>query len=213
MTQKKVQNLFSFSQERLNDFIRDLALSKQKAELFASRLQEKNLLHADVVVTHYRKRNMDLSTVFRVNGPLCYCHNIKSLFKKLGEDHIANEWRRFLDSSKRSLKAVLLHNGNTKLSVPVAHSVHLKQSYGSIKTLLNAIKYSSYKCKICGDLKVIGILMEMQGGFTKNCCFLCLWDSRTTAKHYVRRGWPARGSYIPGIANIQIVPLLIPRMY
>ena len=58
-----------------------------------------------------RKRNMDLSTVFRVDGPLCYCHNIKSLFEKLGEDHIANEWRLSLDSPKRSLKAVLLHNG------------------------------------------------------------------------------------------------------
>ena len=150
-----------FSQERLNDLIRDLALSKQKAELLASRLQENNLLHADVVVTHYRKRNMDLSTVFKVDGPLCYCHNIKSLFEKLGEDHIANEWRLFLDSSKRSLKAVLMHNGNTKPSVPVAHSVHLKESYGSIETLLNAIKYSNYKWKICRDLKVIGILMGM----------------------------------------------------
>ena len=119
---------------------------------------------------------MDLSTVFRVDGPLCYCHNIKSLFEKLGEDHIANEWRLFLDCSKRSLKAVLLHNGNTKPSVPVTHSVHLKESYGSIETLLNAIKYSDYKWKICGDLKVIGILMRMQGGFTKHCCFLCLWD-------------------------------------
>ena len=74
-----------FSQERLNDLIRDLALSKQKAELLASRLQENNLLHAHVVVTHYRKRNMDLPTVFRVDGLLCYGHNIKSFFEKLGE--------------------------------------------------------------------------------------------------------------------------------
>ena len=134
-----------FSQERLNNLIRDLALSKQKIELLVSRLQENNLLHADVVGTHYRKRNMDLSTVFRVDGLLCYCHNIKSLFEKLGEDHIANEWLLFLDSSKRSLKAVLLHNSNTKPSVPVAHSVYLKEPYGSIQILLNAIKYSDYK--------------------------------------------------------------------
>ena len=32
-----------FSQKQLNDFIRDLALSQQKAELLASRLQENNL--------------------------------------------------------------------------------------------------------------------------------------------------------------------------
>ena len=41
-----------FSQKCLNNLIRDLALSKQKAELLASRLQENNLLYADVVVTH-----------------------------------------------------------------------------------------------------------------------------------------------------------------
>ena len=55
---------------------------------------------------------------------------------------------------------------------------------------------------------VIGIVMGMQGGFTKHCCFLCLWDSRATAEHYVRRDWPARGSCIPGIANIQSAPLV-----
>ena len=50
--------------------------------------------------------------------------------------------------------------------------------------------------------------MGMQGGFTKNCCFLCLWDSRATAEHYVKRDWPARGLHISGIANIQSVPLV-----
>ena len=89
--------------------------------------------------------------------------------------------------------------------------MHLKESYGSIEILLNAVKYSDYKWKVCGDLKVIGILMGMQGGFTKQCCFLCLWDSRATAEYYVRRDWPARGSYIPGIANIQSVPLVEPK--
>ena len=83
---------------------------------------------------------------------LCCCHNIKNLFEKLGEDHIANECRLFLDSPKRSLKVVLLHNGNTKPSVPAAYSVHLKEFYGSTEILLNAIKYSNYKWKICGDL-------------------------------------------------------------
>ena len=42
-----------FSQEQLNDLIRDLALSKQKAELFASRLQENNLLQKDELVSHF----------------------------------------------------------------------------------------------------------------------------------------------------------------
>ena len=194
-----------FSQEPLNDLIRNLALSKQKAELLASKLQENNLLHADVVVTHYRKCNMDLSTIFRVDGPLCYCHNIKSLYEKLGENYIANEWCLFLQHTIQN------KTGNTKPSVPAAHSVYLKESYKSIEILLNAIKYSDYKWKIYGDLKVIGILMGMQGGITKHCCFICLWDSHTIAEHYIRRDWPARGSYISGIANVQSVPLVEPK--
>ena len=49
---------------------------------------------------------------------------------------------------------------------------------------------------------------RMHGGFTKHCCFLCLWDSRATAEHYVRKDWPANVTYIPGNANIKEVPLV-----
>ena len=75
---KENLKLILFAQEQLNDLIRDLALSKQKAELLASRLQENKLLQKDVLVRHYRERNTDLSTVFRVDGPLCYCYDITS---------------------------------------------------------------------------------------------------------------------------------------
>ena len=171
-------------------------------------MQENNPLQKDVLVSHYRRRNSDLLAVFRVDGPLCYCYDITSLFEKLGENHIASEWRLFLDSFKRSLKAVLLHIGNIKPSVSIAHSVHLKESYESIEILLDAIQYNEYKWYLCGDLKIIGILMGMQGGFTKHCCFLCLWDSRATAEHYVRKDWPSRIAYIPGNTNIKEVPLV-----
>ena len=146
-----------FSQKQLNDLIRDLALSKQKAELLPSRLQENNLLQMDVLVSHYRKCNTDLSTVFRVDGPLCYYYDITSLFEKLGEDHIASEWRLFLDFSKRRLKAALRHHGNIKPSVSIAHSVHLKKSYESIEIHLDDIQYNEYNWYLCGDLKVIDI--------------------------------------------------------
>ena len=174
-------------------------------------MQENNLLQKDVLVSHYRKRNTDLSTVFRVDGPLCYCYDITSLFEKSGEDHIAGEWRLFLDSSEKSLQAVLLHNGNIKPSVSIAHSVHLKESYESIKTLLDAIQYNENKWYLCGDLKIIGILKGMQGQFTKHCCFHCLWDSLATAEHYVRKDWPARVTYIPGNANIKEFLLMDPK--
>ena len=173
-------------------------------------LKERNMVEKDVKVSYYRKRNWDLSSAFKVEGPLYYCHDIEELFQTLGIVHIVNEWRLFIDSSKRSLKAVLLHIGNIKPSIPIAHSAQLKESYDSIEILLNAIHYSDYLLSLCGDLKVIGILMGLQGGFTKHCCFLCLWDSRATAQHYKTKEWPKRNSYAPGVKYIQHIPLVNP---
>ncbi|XP_051506870.1 uncharacterized protein LOC127413629 isoform X1 [Myxocyprinus asiaticus] len=72
------------------------------------------------------------------------CHNVTSLFEAIGIVCNQNEWRLFIDSSSRSLKAVLHHNGNKYPSLPLAHSVHLKEDYNSIKTLLDALKYDEY---------------------------------------------------------------------
>ncbi|CAH1106397.1 unnamed protein product [Psylliodes chrysocephalus] len=49
-----------FSQEELNDLIRDLALSKQASELLASRLKEKNCLQPDIKITIYRTQTCSL---------------------------------------------------------------------------------------------------------------------------------------------------------
>jgi hypothetical protein len=47
------------------------------------------------------------------------------------------QWRLFIDSSKVSLKAFLKRNRNKHPSVPLAHTVHLKESYGNTQGLLN----------------------------------------------------------------------------
>jgi len=71
-----------------------------------------------------------------------------------------------------SLKAVLSHNGNTLPSITVGHSVHNKKSYENMNILLEAINYDKFKWQICGDLKVIALLLGLQQGFTKYCCFV-----------------------------------------
>ena len=198
----------TFSQEELNDLIRDLTLSKEKAELLASRLKEKHFLQKNVLVSQYRKRNLDLLEFFKTDGPLSYCTDIDGLFRSISQIYVESEWRLFIDSSTRSLKAVLLHNGNSKPSIPIAHTVHLKETYDNMQVLLQAIKYESHKWKICGDLKVIALLMGLQGGFTKHCCFLCLWDSRADDDHYVTREWPSRTTYEPGTGSVKFDPLV-----
>ena len=110
-------------------------------------------------------------------------------FKVLGVEHSTEAWQIFIDSSKASLKAVLLHNGNMYASVPVGYSTHLKETYETMSLLFEKIRYRDYNWSIWGDLKVITDLMEMQIGNTKYCCFICEWGSRDRKHHYTKKIW------------------------
>ena len=196
------------TQEDLNDLARDLYLSKQQSELLASRLKQLNLVQEDVRITSFRNRNKDLASFFDMENKLCYCANIPGLLTSLGLPHNPLDWRLFIDSSKRSIKGVLLHNGNKYPSIPMAHSVHLKESYDNMELLLEAIKDSEYQWSLCGDLKVIGLLMGMPPGFTKYCCFLYLWDSRAVSQHYKQKDWGSRSTFVPGKHSLTENPLV-----
>ena len=77
-----------------------------------------------------------------------------------------------------------------------------------MELLLEPIKYSEYQWILCGDLKVIGLLMDMQVGFTKYCCFLCLWDSRAVSQHYKQKDWGSRSTFVPGEHSLKENPLV-----
>ena len=115
---------------------RDLNLPKDAAELLGSRLKERNMLAPGTSFSWYRHREKDFLPLFAEDEDLVFCKDIPGLTKMYDIEYDPNEWRLFIDSSKRSLKAVLLHNGNTYASLPVAHSVHLKECYENLEKLL-----------------------------------------------------------------------------
>ena len=95
-----------------------------------------------------------------------------------GIDHDLIQWRLFIDSSTKSLKAVLLYNGDIYPSIPLAHSQQMKEDYKNVKQLLIKINYAQFKWYVCGDFKMLGFLQGLEGGYANYSCFLCLWNSR-----------------------------------
>ncbi|GBO19990.1 hypothetical protein AVEN_258304-1 [Araneus ventricosus] len=70
---------------------------------------------------------------FCQDGDMIFCNDVDSLFKALGLQHNLQEWRLFIDSSKVSLKAVLLHNGNKHPLFPLVYAVRMKETYETLK--------------------------------------------------------------------------------
>lgn len=193
-------------QDELNDLVRDLYLTKTDSELLASRL--KRFLDGNVRISSFRNRSKTFAKFFTKKGQYCYCNDVGGLFAALEQEYNPDDWRLFIDGSKYSVKAVLLNKRNEKPSIPLAHAVGVKESYEVMKTLLELLSYKTHEWNICCDLKLVGMLTWLQSGYTKFCCFLCLWDSRARDHHYSGRTWPAQDQHVIGEANIHNAALV-----
>ena len=112
------------------------------------------------MISVYRKRDERLVHFFNMERGLVVCTDIDGLMQTLNINHNPLDWRLFIDLSKLSLKSLLLHNGGTLPSIPVGHSVH-NESYENLKILMEAINYNKFKWQICGDVKVISLLLGL----------------------------------------------------
>ena len=164
------------TQGELNYIVRDLNLSRTQADLLDCRLKGWNLLRQDTKVCFYRGRHEKFKNFFSKENSEVFCNYVCSGMEVLGHEFNPDKWRLFIDSSKVSLKLVLLHIGNKFPSVPLAHAANMKDGYESMKLLLG--KYDEFNWKVCGGVKVVALLLGMQLGYTNYCCVLCEWDSR-----------------------------------
>jgi len=94
-------------------------------------LQDKgwNLLRQDTKVCFYRGRHEELKNFFSQEDGAVFCCVVCSVMEVLGHEFNPDQWCLSIDSSKVSLKVVLLHNGSKFPSVPLAHAANMKERY------------------------------------------------------------------------------------
>ncbi|GBO32180.1 hypothetical protein AVEN_207917-1 [Araneus ventricosus] len=154
------------TQPELIDVFWDLELPKSESQLLGSRLQQwnlrkgrKNLILQDKTVNPEITFSEDEGLVFYLNS--------NELMIELKMPCDPHKWRLLIDSSKTSLKVVLLANGNDLPSVLVAYSVDMKETCENISRILDKICYHDYNWKPCSDLKVVALLTGLQTDYTK----------------------------------------------
>jgi hypothetical protein len=104
-----------------------------------------------------------------------------------------------------------LNNSNNYASLPICHSLHLKESYVNLKQVLTNVGYTAHDWMICGHLKVLCMLLGQQVGYTKYPCFMCEWDSRARSQYWEQKHWTPRTSLEPGSKNIMCKSLVDPK--
>lgn len=139
---------------------------------------------------------------------ITYAVDIEHLFETIGHPYVPDEWRLFIDGSVKSLKGVLLHNGNLFPSVPIIYGTDIIENYENMKVILKLINYDLHRWVICCDLKIVAIITGLKKGFSKHQCFLCLWEGRSRDLHYTDHKWPARVIYKLGHDSIDHMPLV-----
>ncbi|XP_075230297.1 pickpocket protein 28-like [Lycorma delicatula] len=65
-----------------------------------------------------RQKWDDFKNFFVFEDGLVYCNNVLSVMESFGHEYKTAEWHLFIDSSKASLEAMLLHTGNAFPSLP-----------------------------------------------------------------------------------------------
>lgn len=102
-----------FSQTKLNDPIRNLS-SKDGIKIVSSQACKQKLTVTGTKTTVYYNREEEFLPFFTKENDFAFCSNVQELLIKLGiREYTPHECWLFIDSSKCSLKCVLLHNRNT----------------------------------------------------------------------------------------------------
>lgn len=191
-TSSEIEYPSLISQAHLDSIVKKLHLSQNYAEILARELKSVHVLGPGVKVTGYRHRQSQFMPYFTLSDDKqsAFCNNIEGLMNEMNIDRYEPEkWRIFIDSSKTSLKTVLLYENSTIKPVPILYAKNRTETYETMEWILRTVDYDRHQWRACCDLKVVTLLAGMQTGYTKYCCAFCTFDSRYKHNQYQKRDW------------------------
>ena len=95
------------------------------------------MLLKETTYSWYRHLDIEFGQYFTKNYQVVYCSNIDGFVKAMGIDYCISDWRLFIDSSNKSLKAVVLFNRNKVSSIPASYSISMSENYNNMIVLLS----------------------------------------------------------------------------
>ena len=122
-----------------------------------------------------RKRHINLANFYaKSTDSVCYCPDVYGLFQEIGIAYSASDWRIFSNNSKQSLKSLSTQRKCIFINSCSTCCVGMKEDRESVKTFLDLTQYRNPDWYECGDLKMIALLLGLQGGYNKYSYFLLL---------------------------------------
>ena len=125
-----------------------------------------------------------------MKGGLIYCTDVCDIMQEFGYSHRPEEWRLFIDSSKLSLKAVLLHNKNMLPSILVGYAAHVKENYKNITRT-----YDKFVGSVVKWLKRRACDQHGLGSKPTHAILLSPWERHFTAHSPAWWSWQAVLNY------------------
>ncbi len=192
-------------QNMLDYLIQMLQATKDGGQFIGSFLLNAGLLLPGTKIDQ-RHRNQKYAEFFAVQGlsytekqadgtnvevvkDVAYCTDISGLLQTQGIAHHPDQWRLYMDGSRKSFKCLLLHNEVDKSkrlpSILVLIGNNVPEKYETIKGALSLLKYDEFKWMVQADLKVINIISGLKMAACKWPCYLCKWNSKATKEHFL----------------------------
>ena len=106
------------SQEKLNQIVKLLQLSKQEAVILWERIERKQFACSQ---NNICQRKREYAQCFKTENNISFCTNVSGLLDIIMEEVDPSNWFLFMDSVSKLLKAVLTKSQNLK-AILVAYS-------------------------------------------------------------------------------------------